>query len=91
MPWPRPPAGPASGGPPVVDLHKSWHMFHFLFTGRAPEWLEGPGAGALEGADAVVAGPYVAEQAGRSAPPSRRKHCRTAIPFNWPPQTWRGA
>jgi uncharacterized protein DUF1877 len=32
---PQPPAGPAPAGPPVVDLHKSWHMFHFLFTGRA--------------------------------------------------------
>jgi len=32
---PRAPAGPAAGRPPVVDLHKSWHMFHFLFTGHA--------------------------------------------------------
>jgi hypothetical protein len=32
---PRAPAGPAPARPPVVDLHKSWHMFHFLFTGRA--------------------------------------------------------
>jgi hypothetical protein len=32
---PRAPAGPAAGRPPVVDLHKSWHMFHFVFTGLA--------------------------------------------------------
>jgi hypothetical protein len=25
----------AADRPPIVDLHKSWHMFHFLFTGRA--------------------------------------------------------
>jgi hypothetical protein len=30
-----PAAGPAAGAPPVVDLHKSWHMFHFVFTGLA--------------------------------------------------------
>jgi len=32
---PLAPTGPAPGRPPVVDLHKSWHMFHFLFTGHA--------------------------------------------------------
>jgi len=32
---PRAPAGPAASRPPVVDLHKSWHMFHFVFTGLA--------------------------------------------------------
>jgi Domain of unknown function (DUF1877) len=32
---PPQPAGPAAGAPPVVDLHKSWHMFHFVFTGLA--------------------------------------------------------
>ncbi len=32
---PLSPAGPAAGVPPVVDLHKSWHMFHFVFTGLA--------------------------------------------------------
>ena len=32
---PRAPDGPPAGRPPVADLHKSWHMFHFLFTGNA--------------------------------------------------------
>ncbi len=33
------PANDAAPGPEVVDLHKSWHVLHYLFTGSA--W-EGP-------------------------------------------------
>jgi hypothetical protein len=29
------PSEAAADRPPIVDLHKSWPMFHFLFTGRA--------------------------------------------------------
>ena len=37
-----------------------------VFTGRSPAWLNGPGARCLAGADAVVAGPYLAHRAGTS-------------------------
>ncbi len=30
-----PDLAPAAERPSIVDLHKSWHMFHFVFTGRA--------------------------------------------------------
>lgn len=35
-----------------------------LFTGREPDWVRGPGADLVRGADAVVAGPFVAGAAG---------------------------
>jgi anaerobic ribonucleoside-triphosphate reductase activating protein len=35
-----------------------------VFTGRSPEWAREGGRSLLAGADAVVAGPYVADQAG---------------------------
>jgi hypothetical protein len=47
---PRPGAQPDR--PPVVDLHKSWHMFHFLFTGRA-EGGSPPGSLLMEGGEEV--------------------------------------
>lgn len=37
-----------------------------LFTGRDPEWLDTPDADVLAGVDAVVAGPYRADLAGRT-------------------------
>jgi anaerobic ribonucleoside-triphosphate reductase activating protein len=37
-----------------------------VFTGREPDWLDSPAASCLAGADAVVAGPFVAALAGRS-------------------------
>jgi hypothetical protein len=49
-------APPRSGAqpdrPPVVDLHKSWHMFHFLFTGRA-DGGSPPGSLLMEGGEEV--------------------------------------
>jgi hypothetical protein len=42
---PRGAAAPAR--PPVLDLHKSWHMFHFVFTGRA-QGGEPPGSLLME-------------------------------------------
>jgi hypothetical protein len=47
---PRP--GTQPDRPPVVDLHKSWHMFHFLFTGRA-EGGSPPGSLLMEGGEEV--------------------------------------
>ena len=44
--------------PPAIDV--------LLFTGRPPDWVEGPAAKFLAGVDAVVAGPYVARRAGAS-------------------------
>ncbi|HEX8094501.1 4Fe-4S cluster-binding domain-containing protein [Jatrophihabitans sp.] len=35
-----------------------------LFTGREPAWVRGAGAAVVRGADAVVAGPFVAAEAG---------------------------
>jgi hypothetical protein len=46
----EPDAGPAR--PPVLDLHKSWHMFHFLFTGRA-DGGEPPGSFLMQGGEEV--------------------------------------
>jgi hypothetical protein len=42
----------AAGRPPVVDLHKSWHMFHFLFTGRAAGGMP-PASLLLDGGEEV--------------------------------------
>ncbi len=42
---------------PVLDLHKSWHMLHFLFTGDAWE-------GALPAATLLVGGREVGEDLG---------------------------
>jgi hypothetical protein len=47
---PRGAAAPAR--PPVLDLHKSWHMFHFVFTGRA-QGGEPPGSLLMEGGEEV--------------------------------------
>ena len=38
--------------PPIVDLHKSWHMFHFLFTGHASGGSP-PGSLLMEGGEEV--------------------------------------
>jgi hypothetical protein len=47
---PRPAAQPDR--PPIVDLHKSWHMFHFLFTGRG-QGGSPPGSLLMEGGEEV--------------------------------------
>jgi hypothetical protein len=47
---PRPAAQPDR--PPIVDLHKSWHMFHFLFTGHAAGGSP-PGSLLMEGGEEV--------------------------------------
>jgi hypothetical protein len=46
------PPRPAPVRPPIVDLHKSWHMFHFLFTGRA-EGGTPPASLLMEGGDEI--------------------------------------
>jgi hypothetical protein len=46
---------------PTVDLHKSWHMFHFLFTGRAD-------GGAPPGSLLLTGGEEVGEDLGYGAP-----------------------
>jgi anaerobic ribonucleoside-triphosphate reductase activating protein len=50
-----------------------------LFTGRSPGWVGGAAAGCLTGADAVVAGPYVASRAGSS--PLRGSENQRLIPL----------
>jgi len=42
-------AGAAVSGPETIDLHKSWHILHFLFTGRAAEGGTPPANFLMEG------------------------------------------
>ncbi|HZU76000.1 MAG TPA: DUF1877 family protein [Dehalococcoidia bacterium] len=43
------PAAARRAQPEVLDIHKSWHVFHFLFTGRADEGGAPPSSFMLEG------------------------------------------
>ena len=61
-------AGP---DPSAVDV--------LVFTGRHPEWLETAEARLLDGADAVVAGPYVAAHAGST--PLRGSENQRLVPL----------
>lgn len=42
-------AATAAPEPETIDIHKSWHVFHFLFTGRAAEGGSPPANFLVEG------------------------------------------
>jgi hypothetical protein len=46
---PERPSAARAPSPEVLDMHKSWHVFHFLFTGRADEGGQPPSNFMLEG------------------------------------------
>ena len=55
---PTAPKSPGDGRPaPVLDLHKSWHMLHYLFTGQAWE-------GSMPGGALLLGGEEVGEDMG---------------------------